>query len=240
MIQDMNIGLSNKNLENETTKQKNKLRIIRHEFDMVGKYKIPLVKKQDIDLDCIELMNYAKASIGDIEHSYKTLHFFTYDWHYETVYSKPETVMEKLGQYYALLTPDFSLYTEMSPALQIYSTFKNRWCGAFWQSLGARVIPTIEWADEQSYEFCFDGVEVGSVVAVATYRRHDKDLFMKGYNKMLEVLKPSAIICYGEPFEQMQGNIKSIDPFDYKELISKMGREEFMKKYLAGELYPDN
>lgn len=147
--------------------------------------------------------------------------------------------MEKLDQYYALLTPEFSLYMDMPKSLQIYSTFKNRWCGAFWQKQGKIVIPTVCCAGEESYDFCFDGIEEGSVVAVSTYSREDcKDEFMIGYNKMLEVIKPSAIICYGTPFPEMKGNIKAISPFDQEELIAKMGFDNYMKKYLAGELYP--
>ena len=32
--------------------------------------------------------------------------------------------------------------------------------------------------------------------------------FMLGYKKMLKIIKPSAIICYGKPFKDMVGNIK--------------------------------
>ena len=63
---------------------------------------------------------------------------------------------------------------------------------------------------------------------------------MLGYNKMMEVIKPSAIICYGEPFDEMKGNIIKISPFNHEELIAKMGMAEYTKKYLAGELYPSN
>lgn len=129
----------------------------------------------------------------------------------------------------------------MPLALQIYNTFKNRWCGAYWQSLGKQVIPTIEWGDEQSYEFCFDGVEKGSVVAVSTYEREDtENEYMPGYNKMLEVIQPATIICYGEPFDKMKGNIKAIDPFDKDLLIKKLGFDEFIKRYMEGSLYPAN
>ena len=31
---------------------------------------------------------------------------------------------------------------------------KNRWGGAYWQSSGLTVIPTISWGDERSFEFC--------------------------------------------------------------------------------------
>ncbi len=225
----------------ENQKQEKKLKIVRNEFKMVGKYGMPLIRKQNIDLDKIELWNFTKAKSNDEENKHKTIHFFTYDWHFDSVYEKPEMVMEKLNQYYALLSPEFSLYWDMPKALQIYSTFKNRWCGAFWQKQGMRVIPTVCCAGEESYDFCFDGIEQGSVVAVSTYRREQyKNEFMKSYNKMLEVIKPSVVICYGDPFPGMQGKLKVISPFNHEELISKMGMKAYMEKYLNGELYPSN
>lgn len=200
---------------------------------------MPIIKKQNIDLDKIDLWNYTKTKKNDIENKSKTIHFFTYDWNFESVYEKPESALERLDQYYALLTPEFSLYWDMPKSLQIYSTFKNRWCGAFWQKHGKLVIPTICCAGEDSYEFCFDGIEKGSVVAVSTYRRDNyKTEFMKSYNKMLKILEPSAVICYGSPFEEMTGNIKTINPFDQDELIAKMGFEKYVEKYISGELYP--
>ena len=73
---------------------------------------------------------------------------------------------------------------------------------------GLKVIPSVQCGDERSFEFCFDGIEEGSVVAVSTFWKNDKDAFMRGYNKMLEVIKLSAIICYDKPFPEMKGNIK--------------------------------
>lgn len=231
-------SLINNDYENE--KREHKQRIVRNEFKGVGKYEMPLIKRQEIDLDKIDLWNYKKTKLNDEENKHKTIHFFTYDWLFENVYEKPELAMEKLDQYYALLTPEFSTYNDMPLARQIDSIFKNRWCGAFWQKQGMIVIPTISWGSIPCMDFCFDGIEKGSVVAVSTYMREDiKDEFMLGYNKMLEVIEPSAIICYGIPFDEMKGNIKAIDPYNKEELIKKMGLAEFTKKYLAGELYPE-
>ncbi len=201
-----------------------KLKMVRNEFQTIGKYDMPIIKKQNIDINKVDLWCYTKTKLNDTENKNKTIHFFTYDWLFENVYDKPELAMQKLSQYYAVLTPEFSLYWDMPKALQIYSTFKNRWCGAYFQKFGLNVIPTICCAGENSYEFCFDGIEEGSVVAVSTYCREEyKDEFIKSYNKMLEIIKPSGIICYGTPFDEMKGNIKSIDPFDQKELIKKNG-----------------
>ena len=77
----------------------------------------------------------------------------------------------------------------------ILSTFKNRWCGALWQSLGMKVIPTINWGTHASYEFCFDGVEEGSVVAVATYckEKHAVEIVEATINQSCEEIAALVI-----------------------------------------------
>lgn len=56
-----------------------------------------------------------------------------------------------------VFSPDFSMFTDMPKALQIYSVFKNRWCGAYWQNLGLRVIPTISWGIKAVLNFVLTG-----------------------------------------------------------------------------------
>ena len=203
--------------EYELQKRMHKQELVRNEFKTVGNYQIPLIRKQDIDLDTISLISFSDTKQDDKENAYKTVHFFTYDWLFDKVYENAADLAEKLRQYYALLSPDFSMFTDMPKALQINSVFKNRWCGAYWQSLGLRVIPTISWGDESSFDFCFDGVEEGATVAVCTYYRENcEEEFMLGYNRMLEVIKPQSVICYDEPFPSMKGNIKSFLPTTYE------------------------
>ncbi|MDE7453449.1 MAG: DUF4417 domain-containing protein [Clostridia bacterium] len=219
--------------EYELKKKQHKRELVRNELRMDGQYQIPFIKKQDIDMDTISLLSYTNAKNNDAENAYKTIHFFTYDWLFDKVYDKAFDEIEKLKQYYALLSPDFSIFTDMPKALQIYSVFKNRWCGAFWQSLGLRVIPTISWGDKSSFEFCFDGVEQGSVVAVCTYyRENNEEEFMLGYNRMLEVIKPSSVVCYDEPFKTMKGNIKSFLPTTY-EWTNSLDWKEKAKFYIG-------
>lgn len=203
--------------EYEVQKKKHKSELVRNEFNTAGKYQFPLIRKQDIALDTISLISFTDIRQDDKTNFYKTVHFFTYDWLFDKVYEKAAESAEKLRQYYALLSPDFSVFTDMPKALQIYSVFKNRWCGAYWQSLGLRVVPTISWGDESSFDFCFDGVEEGSTVAVCTYYRENcEEEFMLGYNRMMEVIKPQAVLCYDEPFPSMKGNIKSFLPTTYE------------------------
>lgn len=102
--------------------------------------------------------------------------------------------------------------------MQLYNVFRNRWCGAYWASKGIRVIPTVNWGDESTFDFCFEGIEKGSVVAVSTYMasehdnsRDQKEWFMAGYNEMLRRIEPEKIICYNTPFPEMQGDIVYVD-----------------------------
>lgn len=205
----------------EIDKQKKKQLLVRNEFlyngKTTGKYEFPIIKKQNINIDEIDFLSYMEAKKADNENKDKTIHFFTYDWKFEKVYEKPEEEFEKLKQYKYLLSPDFSIFTNMPKALQIESIFKNRWCGAYWQSKGLKVIPTVSWGDEKSFDFCFEGIEQGSVVAVCTYYRENcEEEFMLGYNKMLEIIQPSAIICYDEPFKAMTGNVVEFLPTTYE------------------------
>ena len=68
------------------------------------------------------------------------------------------------------------------------------------------------WSDSRSYSFCNDGVEKGSIVAVGMIGcKRSKKEFLRGYNKMLETVEPSAVICFGEPFKEMDGNLITVD-----------------------------
>lgn len=44
-----------------------------------------------------------------------------------------------------------------------------------------------------------------------TYNRENcEEEFMFGYNEMLKRIKPTAIICYDEPFKSMTGILKNL------------------------------
>jgi len=130
------------------------------------------------------------------------LHFFLDDYRFETVWNRPRQVLPALQGYATLLTPDFSLYRDWPRTLQIWNVYRNRWCGAFWQSLGYAVIPTISWGGASSFDFCFLGVPLRSFVAVSTVglkldQPWSYHLFLDGFQEMIRRLRPSAVLCYG-------------------------------------------
>lgn len=184
---------------------------LRNQFDGNGTFEMPVIQKQDVDLDNVSLIGYDKTKSGDKAGANSFVHFFLDDYKFEVIWNDPEPRLEKLSQYRGVLSPQFSTYYTMPVPLQIYNTFRSRWCGAYLQSKGFKVIPTVSWGLPQSYWYCFDGIEKGSVVAVSTLGvRKEKDFFLQGYSEMLRRLKPKAVICYNTPFDEMGGNIITV------------------------------
>ncbi|MGI6269317.1 MAG: DUF4417 domain-containing protein [Candidatus Howiella sp.] len=195
--------------------------LLRNQFAGNGKFQIPVVPKFkacEDDFTDLRLIGFDKTKLENNNHLDRIVHFFLYDYKFERVWKNPDADLEKLKRYRAVLTPDFSMYTEMAPVMQLYNTFRNRWCGAYYASKGIRVIPSVSWGNENTFEFCFEGIEKGSTVAVSTYmvsehghKKDQKDFFLKGYNEMLKRIEPERIICYNEPFTEMRGNIVFVD-----------------------------
>lgn len=195
--------------------------MLRNQFPGSGKFQIPIIPKfqsKPGDFDDLLLIGFDKTRIDDQTHLDRMVHFFLYDYKFERAWKNPDADIEKLSRYRAVLSPDFSMYLEMAPVMQLYNTFRNRWCGAYLASKGIRVIPTVNWGDESSFDFCFEGIEKGSVVAVSTYmasehdhRKDQKEWFMAGYTEMLRRIEPEKIICYNTPFPEMTGDIVAVD-----------------------------
>lgn len=194
---------------------------MRNNFNSVGKWGIPLVKKQEITINDIRLISCSDTKANDNDENKKYgVHFFVDDYRFSGIYDNPERSFNRYAQYAFLLTPDFSTYADMDLWRQLESVAKNRWVGAYWQSKGQIVIPTVSWSDARSFEFCFEGVEQGSVVAVGMIGcKKSKLNFMRGYNAMLGKVNPSKIICFGSPFPEMEGDIVVVDYLESRKVV---------------------
>ena len=189
-------------------------------FKSTNKYGIPDIKKDEFEVK--ELIPYRVDSNRN-----GTAHFFLDDYRFERCWKKPDSQIEELKKYDGVLSPDFSMYTNYPQAMQIWQVYRNRWCACYWQSLGIKVIPTISWSDEQSFKYCFLGVQKGSTVAIGTVGvlndEYAKTLFMQGFKEMLKQLEPKEILIYGNKLSELEGyeNIRWFDPYMNKFIKAK-------------------
>lgn len=205
-----------------TSKEKrNSPLFLRNQFEGQGKFGIPSIKKQDISLENISLIACSDTKPNAPKSHMKFgVHFFVDDYRFECIYKNPEKSLQKYSQYAFLLTPDYSTYAEMNIWRQMESVAHSRWVGAYWQSKNLNVIPTITWSTPSSYDFCFDGIEQGSIVAISTIGcKKNHHNFMNGYNEMIRRINPKAIICYGKPYDDMKGNIIYVDYVSSRKVV---------------------
>ena len=93
----------------------------------------------------------------------------------------------------------------MPMAMKIWNVYRSRLLGQYWQNKGIKVIPTISWAEKETFEFCFDGIPEKSIVAISTIgvKREDEafTVWKDGVDAMIQKIKPETILVYGGQVE---------------------------------------
>lgn len=144
------------------------------------------------------------------------VHFFIDDYQFERLWTRPLDYVELLRKFECVLTPDFSLYLDMPRPMQAWNVYRARALGHLWQKHGLNVIPTLTWSDEASFEFAFDGLPRGGVVATSTVGiKRDKEAreaFSRGLGVALDVTRPQTLLLYGGSFEGLKtGDVTTIE-----------------------------
>ncbi len=141
--------------------------------------------------------NYAKTS----ENKNVGIHFYLDDYQFERLWNNPAEYIDILKQYNCIFSPDFSLYMDMPMPMKIWNIYRSRVLGQYYQEQGIKVIPTISWAEKETYEFCFEGIPKGSIVSISTIgvKRNKEALkiWQDGVTEMIKRIEPSIILIYG-------------------------------------------
>lgn len=183
-------------------------------FSGVGKYEIPQIDPETkYPGGEFVGMNYA---LTEKFPESKIMHCFVEDYQFIRYWNNPDKYLPVLSKFSAVCSPDFSTYTDMPLAMQIYNHYRKHWLAAYWQLNGITVYPTISWSDEKSYDWCFDGEPVGGVVAVSSVgtqkNKESKRLFLLGYEEMMKRLDPAWVIFYGIVPEECDWNVIRVSP----------------------------
>lgn len=175
-----------------------------------GKYQMPIIKNDNFIPKDIIGFNYAKTS----KEKQCGIHFYLDDYQFERVWNDPGEYIEVLSQYDCVFSPDFSLYLDMPISMKIWNIYRSRLLGQYWQKCGIKVIPTISWAEKETFEFCFDGIPKGSIVSISTIgvKKDERALaiWKDGVDEMIKRIQPSAILIYGGKLDYDFGDIEVI------------------------------
>ena len=166
-----------------------------------GYYQIPIIENDEYIPNNLIGFNYAKTS----KDKNVGIHFYLDDYQFERIWNSPNDYIDILSQYDCILSPDFSLYMDMPISMKIWNIYRSRLIGQYYQRLGIKVIPTISWAEKESYDFCFAGIPKGSIVSISTIgvKKNKKALkiWEDGVSEMIKRIEPSTILIYGGKLE---------------------------------------
>lgn len=170
-------------------------------------WQMPIIRNDNYIPEDLIGFNYAKTSAE----KHCGIHFYIDDYQFERIWNYPKKYVDILKQYDCILSPDFSLYMDMTMPIKIWNIYRSRQIGAYFQSKGIRVIPTISWAEPETYAFCFQGIPKHSIVSVSTVGvKEDKNalrVWLDGMDEMIKQIEPSTILVYGGELEYEYGNI---------------------------------
>lgn len=177
------------------------------------KWQMPIIHKSNFVPDDLIAFKYIKADNN--ENAEKAgIHCFIDDYQFERLWNRPDEYIETVRPYQCMLSPDFSLYTDMTMPTKIWNVYRSRLIGAYYQAQGIEIIPTVQWAEAETFEFCFKGIEKGGTVAVSTIGvKEDPEcyaLWVAGMQEMIKQVKPKTILVYGGELDFNYGKIKVV------------------------------
>ena len=168
-----------------------------------GKYDFPVLKvTKQVPLD---LISFSKCERANDAH---WLHFYLDDYKFVFQIRYPPDCRDAFRRAAGVITPDFSLFSDMPLAMQIDAVFKGRVFGYWLQKIGVSVIPNVRWCDKRSLSFAFDGIPKGGTVAVGTHGcvkdPRVRSLFLEGFDKMIERIRPKTVVVYGPELKELK------------------------------------
>lgn len=166
-----------------------------------GKYQMPIIEQEEHTPDSLIGFNYALTS----KNKEAGVHFYVDDYQFERIWNEPEKYIDVLKEYDCVLTPDFSLYMDMPISMKIWNVFRSRLIGQMCQDAGLIVIPTVSWAEKETFDFCFDGLPEQSVLSISTIGVKNSpeamEIWREGVKELLKRKKPKTLLVYGGEIE---------------------------------------
>lgn len=182
-------------------------------YEGEGKYDIPEIKPV-YELGEIKEWIPFNYVLSDKNPKGKAVHFYIDDYQFERLWKNPDKYVDKLKQYVAVTSPDFSPYGNMPLATQIFNHYRKHWVAKYLQDRGVTIIPTIRAStDERSLEFYLEGEPKEGIVTFSTMWTNDENRLqytLREYNIMYDTLKPKKIFLYGKMLDGLRGNIEMI------------------------------
>ncbi|MCL2014591.1 MAG: DUF4417 domain-containing protein [Oscillospiraceae bacterium] len=174
------------------------------------------------DVKWIDFNNKQKIT----NHENTATHFYIQDYQFSSVWNKSEKYLPLLQKLKAVVTPDFSNYTDMPKAQDLWNCYRRQWCGHYWQQHGVNVISSLSWGVGKIYEWTFAGIPKGTTCATSfVCDRMDKETAIDELLLVLDRLQPHTLFvkCNNKDEEYLRKYIDFIiiPPYNWRRGYAK-------------------
>lgn len=176
---------------------------------------IPILAPPVFDALPLDATAYDKR--GSVPDASLLLHGYVDDRKLATQLTNPGAWVPRFSGFAGIIAPDFSIRHDDPWDRRVFAVRMSRAVGAFYSTRGIPVVPNIRWGDSRDFDFAFDGVEEGSVVAVSNHGAwRDPRLrqgFLVGLPVMIERIQPVAVYVHGTMNHQLYRQLASKTDF---------------------------
>jgi hypothetical protein len=189
-----------------------------HGVPVHGVWQMPCIRAPQYDSLPTEMRAFDKS--GSLKQPADAiLHHYTSDRRLRPRLRQPERDTAKYARVWGITSPDFSMGSHQPLCFRAQAVWCSRAVAAYHVLRGVRVVPSVRWSCSDDYDFCFDGIERGSLVAVSNYGcRRDRELhqsFLAGLSQLVERVEPEAVLVYGSTnypaFRALAGRTRFIE-----------------------------
>ena len=118
------------------------------------------------------------------------------------IWNDKDAALEVIRHFAGAITPDFSTYQDFPAPIKYYNTYRMRAFGYWLGAHGIAVINNVRWGTQETWWYCWDGIDRNSIVAIGTVggsprKLADRERFEEGLTEMVRVLAPTVIVVYG-------------------------------------------
>lgn len=164
--------------------------------------------------DMFWLWNWGIAPATGLDMERALLCFYTYDHHFENWWNLPHHYTSKVlnAGIKMAVVPDFSLYGGLPAVVNLMNVFRAQWLGRYFQEAGIKVVPRLNWAYEDSWEWCFAGIPKDPPCAAICAQtsltpaegdggsREAREKYVAdGLRAAMDIVRPRSLLNYGGP-----------------------------------------